>query len=126
MRVNATGQQETFNGKTVIKYGLDATKNTLYAIQYMRSIGGEELWAMDADVFERISVSVDIILIADHEKGLYKAQKSDYNERVVDGRRQYFISDVEHVGDPADHLRQPLWFDSGNRVEENYHVEAGH
>jgi len=126
MRVNATGRQETYDGKVVVKYGLDMQANELYAVQYMVGIGGEELWAMDADVFERISVSVDTILIADHEQGLFKAQKSDYTERVVDGRRQYFISDVEHVGDPADHLRQPLWFSSGNRVEENYHVEAGH
>ena len=126
MRVNATGQQETYNGKVVGKYGVDMQSHTTYLIHYMRSIGGETLYAMDADVFERISVSVDTILVADHEQGLFKAQKSDYTERVVDGRRQYFISDVEHVGDPADHLRQPLWFDSGNRVEENYHVEAGH
>lgn len=126
VRVNATGQQEVYDGNVVIKYGLDATTNTLYAIQYMRGIGGEELWAIDADVFERISVSVDTILIADHENGLYKADRDKYKERTVDGRRQYFISDVKRVGEPADHLNQPLWFDSGNRVEENYHQEANH
>jgi hypothetical protein len=126
MRVNHTGRQETYDGNIVGKYGIDMQSNTLYFVHFMEGIGGERLWAMDADVFERISVSVDTILIADHENGLYKAQKSDYNERVVDGRRQYFISNVEHVGDPADHLRQPLWFDSGNRVEENCHAESNH
>jgi hypothetical protein len=126
MRVNATGRQETFDGNIVIKYGLDMQASELYAVQYMRGIGGEELWAIDAEVFERISVSVDTILIADSENGLYKADRDKYKERTVDGRRQYFISDVERVGEPADHLNQPLWFSSGNRVEENYHREANH
>jgi hypothetical protein len=92
----------------------------------MRGVGGEELWALDAKAFHNINYEVDTILIADHENGLYKAKTENYKQRIVDMRKQYFISDVEYLGHPSEHLNGMLWFDSGNRVEENYHNEANH
>jgi len=84
---------------------------------------------MDKDVEFKISVSTDIILVADANSGLYAIDADEFTDHtiVLDGREQYVAraSDehVEALGDPNDHLQGHLWIESGNQVDEGYHKQ---
>lgn len=132
MRVTPTGQSIYHDGNEVGRYGRDHSANETYFIQYhdgLRSID-EPAWAMDTDVEWKISISVNTILVADAEDGLYAIERGAFTENVItiDGREQCLAraSDdfVTYIGDPNDHLRGHLWIESGNQVDEGYHKRA--
>lgn len=130
MRVSPTGQSEYHNGNEVLRYGRDGSET--YAIWYHSGIGGEAVWAMDTEVEWKISVSVDTILVADANNGLYAIERGPFSEhtRVLDGREQCIVTEdheaVTYVGDPNDHLRGKLWIESGNQKDTHYHQKANH
>lgn len=135
MRVRPTGQSEYHNGNEVLRYGRDISRNTNVAVWYHDGIRGtdEPTWAMDTEVEFKISVSVDLILVADQQRNeLFAIDASEFSHHTdeLGGREQYVArASDEHVrslGDPSAHLQGNLWIESGNEVDENYHQEAGH
>lgn len=83
---------------------------------------------MDTDVEFKISVSVDIILVADAtEHAVYAIDREAFTENTttLDGREQYVASasdpHVRKLGEPNDVLNGNLWIESGNQVDEGYH-----
>lgn len=129
MRVLPTGQAEYHNGNEVGRYGRDFNAGISTFVWYHGGISGssEPTWAMDTDVHYELSVSIDTILVADENHGLYAIDADRFTERtvVMDGREQYIASAsddyVERVGHPRDHLFKHLWIESGNQVNEGYH-----
>lgn len=134
MRVSPSGNSEYHHGNEVGRYGRDISAGVLAFVWYhdgVRSID-EPAWAMDPDVEWKISVSADVILVADAHNGLYAIDRDEFTNHTItlDGREQYVAraSDdhVTYVGDPNDHLRGHLWIESGNRVDEGYHKKQNH
>lgn len=128
MRVSPTGRSIFHDGNEVGRYGRDISAGELYFIQYhdgLRSIE-EPAWAMDTDVEWKISVSVDTILVADSEDGLYAIDRDGFQNSTIelDGREQYVarasVEFVEHLGDPNDHLQGHLWITPEN-AHGGYH-----
>lgn len=83
---------------------------------------------MDPDVEFKISISVDVILVADAtESAVYSIDREEFTKNTIelDGREQYVAraSDphVRKLGDPNDILNGHLWIESGNQVDEGYH-----
>jgi hypothetical protein len=131
MRVTPTGRSEYHDGNEIGRYGRDITAGVSAFVWYhdgLRSVD-EPAWAMDKDVEFKISVSVDTILVADSNDGLYAIDADEFTNHtiVLDGREQYVAraSDehVEYLGDPNDHLQGHLWIESGNQVDEGYHKQ---
>ena len=130
MRVTPNGSSEYHNGNEVGRYGRgDDGAVFVWYHDGLRS-ESEPAWAMDTDVEWKVSVSVDTILVADAEDGLYAIDREAFAESVetLDDREQCIAraSDefVTYVGDPNDHLRGHLWIESGNQVDEGYHKRA--
>jgi len=124
MRVTPTGQSLYYEGSQIGRYG--RTESETYLIWYNDGIGGEGIWCMDTEVEWKISVSIDTILVADHENGLYKIPREALTsqKRVMGGREQYCITEthdaVEYLGDPDDHLRRELWI-TPEYAHDGYH-----
>jgi len=130
MRVTPNGNSEYHEGNEVGRYGRDISAGEFYFIQYhdgLRSFD-EPAWAMDTDVEMKVSISVDTILVADANNGLYATDRSTFtkNTVVLDGREQYIAraSDehVEYLGDPNDHLQGHLWITPEN-AHGGYHQD---
>jgi hypothetical protein len=133
MRVSPNGNSEYHNGNEVGRYGRDISEGVLAFVWYhdgLRSVD-EPAWAMDPDVEWKISVSADIILVADANNGLYAIDRDEFEENtiVLDGREQYVAraSDphVEYLGDPNDHLQGHLWVTADN-AHGGYHQDKNH
>lgn len=122
MRVTPTGQSEFQGGNEVGRYGRDIPAGVNAFVWYHNGLHvvDEPAWAMDMDVGDALSVSLDAILVADENNGLYRvdADKFRNNTMTIDGREQYVAqaSDphVEALGDPNDHLRGNLWLTADN------------
>lgn len=134
MRVTPNGNSEYFEGNEVGRYGRDIAAGAFVFVWYHDGIkaADEPSWAMDTDVEFQLSVSVDKILVADANHGLYAIDRDHFTNRKVtmNGREQYLAkaSDayVEFLGDPKDHLQGHLWIESGNEVNEGYHQKQNH
>lgn len=132
MRVSPNGNSVYHEGNEVGRYGRDISAGEFVFVWYHDGIGKEPLWGMDTDVEWKISVSVDTILVADAKNGLYAIPRDAMTsqQRTLDGREQYIISDehdaVKRLGDPKDHLQGRLWIESGNQVDEGYHQRQNH
>ena len=132
MRVTPTEQSIFHDGNEIGRYGREIDANEVYLVHYHDGLRSESepAWAMDTDVEWKVSVSVDTILVADAEDGLYAIDREAFAESVetLDDREQCIAraSDefVTYVGDPNDHLRGHLWIESGNQVDEGYHKRA--
>lgn len=128
MRVTPNGSSEYHNGNEVGRYGRDISAGESYFVQYHDGIGGEPLWGMDKEVEKKISVSVDIILVADANNGLYAIDREAFSERVrtLDGREQCMMGEgndaVTRVGDPNNHLHGHLWITPEN-AHGGYHKD---
>jgi hypothetical protein len=121
MRVTPTGASEYHNGGEIGRYGRDGDAET-YFVWYHNGLRRADTpkWAMDTDVEWKISISVDTILVADENNGLYAIDRDAFVENVqeMDGREQYVISadddGVDYYGDPNDYLRGNLWVTCDN------------
>lgn len=130
MRVTPNGASEYHDGNEVGRYGRsDDGAVFVWYHDGLRSYS-EPAWAMDTDVEWKISISVDVILVADAKAGLFAIDREAFAESIeeLDGREQCIAraSDefVHRVGDPNDHLQDHLWIESGNQVDEGYHKRA--
>lgn len=129
MHVTPTGQSIYYDGNEIVRYGRDIGRNETYAVCYHDGIPShdEPAWAMDVDAVERISVSVDTILMADANHGLWAVDRRAFRDNVkaISGRSQCFASASDpytrKVGEPREHLSGHLWIESGNQVDEGYH-----
>lgn len=136
MRITPTNQSEYQEGNEVGRYGrnLEATDRGSVFVWYhdgLRSLD-EPAWAMDPDLEFKISVSVDVILVADAtEHAVYSIDRDAFTEEKeqFDGNGQFIAkaSDpfVRKIGDPNDVLNGHLWIESGNQVDEGYHKRRG-
>jgi len=133
MRVTPNGSSEYHNGNEVGRYGRDISAGEYYFVQYhdgLRSFD-EPAWAMDTSVEESVSISVDTILVADENNGLYAIDRDQFTENVttMDGRKQYIAHEsddyVELVGNPDNHLRGHLWITPEN-AHGGYHQDKNH
>jgi len=130
MRVTPNGSSEYHNGNEVLRYGRDTENDEIVATWYHDGLRSESepAWAMDTDVEWKVSVSVDTILVADAEDGLYAIDREAFAESVetLDGREQCIAraSDefVHFVGDPNEHLRGHLWITPEN-AHGGYHKD---
>jgi len=127
MQVTPTGQSEFHNGNEVGRYARDIS-NGIYAFcWYHEGICGDPTWAMDKDVEFKISVSVDVIIVADSINGAFAIDRSEFTNHVeiIGGTEEYVaraeMGHVEYLGEPKQHLKGFLWIESGNEVNENYH-----
>ena len=131
MRVTPTGASEYHNGNEVLRYGRDISQGVLVACWYHDGIGDEPMWGMDTDVEWKISMSVDTILVADANNGLYAIDREALTEhtRTLDGREQHVVSEmndgVEYIGDPNKHLQGYLWITPEN-AHGGYHQDKNH
>lgn len=130
MRVTPTGQSLYKDGNEVGRYARDIGANRSYFVHYHDGLDGQAAWALESDVEERISVSVDTILVADHKRGLYAVDRDVLRsrERYIDGRphvvAQASDDGVSHLGDDlSGMLRGFLWIESGNQIDEGYHKQ---
>jgi hypothetical protein len=130
MRVTPTGQSIYMDGNEAIRYGRDISQNATYAVWYHHGLRkyDEPAWAMGQDLADRLSVSVDYVLVVDQRTTtLYMVDKYDLLESIeeIDGVEQHVAkaSDafVVDVGDPNEHLNGNLYIESGNEVDEGYH-----
>lgn len=130
MRVTPTGQSEYHEGNEVGRYGLDLRAHKTVFIHYhdgLRCVS-EPAWAMDSGVEWKISVSVETILVADSDDGLYAIDRDAFRDSTItiDGRQQYLAragdAFVAHLGDPSDHLRGHLWITPEN-AHGGYHKD---
>jgi hypothetical protein len=130
MRVTPNGASEYHNGNEVGRYGRSGGDAVfVWYHDGLRSYS-EPAWAMDTDVEWKISISVDTILVADAQAGLYAIDRDAFAESIetLDGREQCIASAsddfVTALGDPNDHLNGGLWIESGNQIDEGYHKRA--
>lgn len=130
MKLTPTGQSEYYDGNQIGRYAREGTET--YFVVYNDGVGcSPPMWAMDIDVEFKVSISVDVFLIADSRNGLYRVPRDALTsqKRMMGGREQYVITAtheaVDCLGDPNDHLRRQLWIESGNEVDEGYHKRRG-
>lgn len=131
MRITPNGNSEYYNGGEIGRYGRDITGKTLAFVWYHDGICAAETpsWAMDTDAEWLISVSTDMLLVADANNGLYAIDRDEFAENVreIDGREQCVARAdddfVTYIGDPDDHLRGNLWVTAENG-HGGYHVDA--
>jgi len=132
MQVSPNHMSEYHNGNHIGRYGRTLNSSQAMFVWYHDGIpsSDEKMWAMDTHVEFKISVSVDVILVADgdsHTVWSIDRDKFVENSKEIDGREQYVAkaSDpfVRKVGDPTDVLNGNLWIESGNQIDEGYHVQ---
>lgn len=132
MEITPNHRSEYYEGNEIGRYGrnLNADERSAVLVWYHDGLRGEEepTWAMDEDLEFKISISVDVILVADATShAVYSIDREAFRENsvVIDGRDQYIAraSDphVRKLGDPNDILNGHLWIESGNQVDEGYH-----
>jgi len=127
MRVTANGMSEYHNGNEVGRCGRDENRDAVF-VHYHDGLRkfDEPAWMMDTDVEWKVSVSVDTILVADNENGLYAVDREAFKDNTVehDGRTQHIAraSDdfVTPLGDLEDHLQGGLWITPEN-AHGGYH-----
>jgi hypothetical protein len=131
MRVSPTGAGEYKDGNQVLNYGRDIAAGQTYGVWYHCGLesADEPAFAMETDVEAKISVSVDTILVANADYGLFTIDRDGLTSRLmeVDGREQYVVraSDecVTKIDDePDNHLRGNLWITPEN-AHGGYHKQ---
>lgn len=133
MQVAPQHRSEYHNGNEIGRYGrdIDASGGSVMFIWYHDGIRSrsEPTWAMDVDVEFKISISADVILVADAtQHAVYAIDRDEFTENtaMLGGREQYIAqASDDHVrkvtNDPNDILSGHLWIESGNCVDEGYH-----
>jgi hypothetical protein len=131
MNVTETGQSVYVDGREPIRYGRDISAGTSHAVWYHCGLHkyDEPSWAMDKDVAQKLSVSVDTLLVPTQD-GLYAVERRPFLQSTedIDGDEQHVAraSDgfVHYVGDdPKDHMSIALSVESGNQVYDDYHKQ---
>ena len=130
MRVSPTGAGEYKDGNQVGQYGRNSHNNWLFCWYHCGLESADEpAFAMETDVEAKISVSVDTILVANTDHGLFSIDRDGLTSRLmeVDGREQYVVrASDEYVSkiddDPDNHLRGHLWVTPEN-AHGGYHQD---
>lgn len=131
MRLTPNGNSEHYNGGEIGRYGRDISGKMLAFCWYHDGIKNDAKWAMDVDAEWLISISTDILLVADANNGLYSIDRNEFaeNTEMIDGREQCVAKEgddfVTYIGDPDDHLRGNLWITAANG-HGGYHKDKNH
>lgn len=132
MKVSPNHTSVYHNGNEIGRYGrnLQSSGRGAVFVWYHDGLNGDRKWAMDTDIEFKISVSVDVLLVADASShAVWSIDRDKFTENIeeIDGREQYAAkaSDpfVRKVGDPTEILHGNLWIESGNQVDEGYHKQ---
>lgn len=123
MHIIPTGQSERRDGNEIGRYGLDTDNGNTLFVWYQRGYGTDpRKWEMEQQVEWQLSISVDIVLIVDDEKGLYAFDRQAFadanNEVEAADVPQYGVSTddpyMKYLGDPSDYLNGNLYIEREN------------
>lgn len=134
MKVSPQHTEVYHDGNMIGRYGrnLQSSGRGAVFVWYHDGIPSfdEPAWAMDSDVEFKISVSVDVLLVADaRTHAVWAIDREEFKKQIteLDDREQYLArasdSFVRKVGEPNTILNGNLWIESGNQIDEGYHVK---